>query len=80
MTDETVNMGTCSGCHQRIRWAYTPAGKAMPFDPDPVTAPDQGTYVLEGKHARKPEPLFDTVFHLTHYATCPKADDFRLKK
>lgn len=78
MTHETR---PCTGCGQPLIWAYTPNGKPMPLDPDPVP-PARGTYVVDGKHCRPSEPLTDppeTQHHMNHWATCPRADDFKTK-
>ena len=75
----SAHLGRCAGCSQNIRWAYTPAGKRMPLDPDPVPA-GPGTFVLEGPRCRPSEPLLDppgTEHYMSHFATCPDAALFR---
>lgn len=69
----------CEGCGAMIVWAWTPAGKRMPLDPDPVAASDH-TWVIEGDRCRPSEPMFDppgTVHHQTHWVSCSERDRFR---
>ena len=58
--------GRCRSCQQKILWATTVAGKAIPFDDLELSGflSDDGT--VETVSA-------DTV----HFRTCPNADDFR---
>ncbi len=56
-------MATCKGCGKTIEWIRTPAGKQMPVDPGLVTV-----VLADGRVVRG---------HTPHWATCPKAQDFR---
>lgn len=78
MTTPTV----CTSCQAPMLMLRTPAGKAMPVDPEPS---DRGNVRITGMHAHvigKPEvraelrsagvPLFTS-----HFATCPNAASHR---
>lgn len=80
-------IATCKGCGQKIRWIITAAGKQMPVDPEPLAWDDveEGTLLIdqEGNVKRSDGNLFDDdgrAWFVTHFATCPKADDFRQPK
>jgi len=60
----------CKGCGADIIWIKTQSGKSMPVDAKPISG--------------YPAPLLSTVLvhemvkiHMSHFATCPKADKFR---
>lgn len=72
-------MSACRTCHQRIVWARTAAGKAIPLDPDPVPG---GNVVLVAGVATVLGPIagaysLDPPRHQSHFATCPQADSHR---
>lgn len=84
------NIGRCRGCGRAIIWLKTKAGRPMPCDPEPVKfrpmtrfGPDQGPekfMTMDGlvrRGVRDPEG--EMVGHVSHFATCPKADGFRRK-
>lgn len=52
----------CRSCHARIIWFKTDAGKNMPVDADTVEADDDE---------------LDLERHVSHFATCPQADQHR---
>lgn len=58
-----LDHGTCRGCGQGILWTVTANGKRMPLDPKPVSGMDD---LGEMRTVR-----------ISHFATCPKAPDFR---
>ncbi len=65
----------CRGCGRPIVWAETSAGKNVPLDPRAVVY----SVVMErGKRiAVKPTPgVFGEEFMVSHFNTCPKANDF----
>lgn len=76
----------CKGCGRLVRWIKTPAGKAMPCDPDPVLywqAAGGASRIVtangEVVSARLNGPL-DRVTgrgYISHFATCTKAEAFR---
>ncbi len=70
----------CNGCGAAILWRYTPAGKLMPLDAEPRAEYQQGTYlVTDEKNCLPANPIFDAgrEVHMNHWATCPKAKDFK---
>jgi len=71
----------CRGCGKEILWRETPSGALMPLDPEQSSGTGHGQYILEGETNCRPyEPLFDpseTPRHMNHWATCPKAEEFR---
>jgi hypothetical protein len=75
-------MATCKKCGARIRFIKTRRGKYMPVDPERVTVDDADTGTLlisdEGEVVRVgfEETEVQDGF-VSHFATCPNADDFR---
>lgn len=80
-------MAMCKGCGATIFWIRTRAGMNMPVNPEPVfVAVDDGSDVFvtdEGEVIRGREvPTNDgsaEVAFVSHWATCPAADQFRRK-
>lgn len=75
--------GTCKGCDAPIHWAQVVGGKRVPIDPDPV---DNGNLVLvslapgerrEVRYLRRGEDAGDAPRYVSHFATCPQAEQFR---
>jgi len=56
----------CQGCGIYIEWIKTKAGKNMPVDPAGVTV-----ITADGRTVRG---------FIPHWATCPKANQFKNKK
>lgn len=52
----------CKSCRARIVWLKTVTGKNMPVDADTVEADDE---------------TFDSSRHVSHFATCPDANQHR---
>ena len=74
----------CRACGAPMRWVKTRTGKALPLDPEPVA---NGTIVLMPitevavtirRGWDDPDPL--TPRYVSHFATCPAADQFRTTK
>jgi len=63
--------GQCRGCGAAILWIQTPAGKRTPIDAIPLTG---WAYSAEWGAWRLIE------VHVSHFATCPQAEQFRKKK
>jgi hypothetical protein len=61
-------MATCKGCGAEIIWTYTEAGKRIPLDAKP-----EKRFVWE--NVPDQYRLKDT--YVSHFATCPKAAEFR---
>lgn len=76
----------CRGCRAAIRWAFTESGKRICLDFDPVP---NGTIVLDETErcptarvltSAKLQKLRDAgtkLFYRAHFASCPKAAEFR---
>ena len=63
---------TCRGCGARIVWGLTKKnGKAVPMDPPEKRYVNVGTGTTAS-----PEVEIQRTW-LSHFATCPKRDDFR---
>ena len=67
----------CRSCEQFILWVWTPTGRRMPVDPEPV---ENGNLIIEyppnrGPQVRYVDPGLGT--HVSHFVTCPDADDHR---
>ena len=81
--------GKCRGCGAQIMFIKTAKGKTMPVDTNSVMfVPDlngKNLYVrpdgdvLRGCEARE-EDKDKHIGYISHFATCPKADDFRKTK
>lgn len=71
-------MSTCSTCGAPITWARTEKGdKSIPLDPAPAA---NGNLVLGDGGVRAHLPLFDPPDiprYVSHFATCPDADQHR---
>lgn len=84
-----MKKSTCRGCGAPIVWIRTAAGKSMPCDAEPVLykaregaagkiITGNGTVLsadIGGLAAFEP----DGVGHVSHFATCPAAEQFRRK-
>lgn len=84
-----MKKSTCRGCGAPIVWIRTAAGKSMPCDAQPVLykaregaagkiVTGNGTVLsadIGGLAAFEP----DGVGHVSHFATCPAAEQFRRK-
>lgn len=78
-----LHAAECRSCHAAVIWARTEAGKPMPIDAEP--RPDGNLIIvgtLEGSPLVKVDPpgLFDdpsTARYVSHFATCPNADEHR---
>ena len=70
----------CRGCGAGIIWTQTREGRRMPVDAKGL----DGFYLVHNEETTDggtvevdpPSAIFRTV-HLSHFVTCPKADDFR---
>lgn len=70
----------CASCKAPIRWAPTRNGYLIPLDPDPVAGgnlrlDDQGRALIVPKDRRDGASLY-----VSHFATCPYADQHRRRK
>lgn len=64
-----LELGKCRGCGAEIIWVTTANRKSMPVDAKPETRMVEigaGSGVFEAKKA-----------YVSHFATCPKAGEFR---
>jgi len=68
-------MAFCKGCNATIEWHKTAAGKPIPLDPDPHPQGnltfDSRLRVVVAEIGSKPK------MYRSHFATCPKAGEFR---
>lgn len=80
-------MSACSTCGAPIRWCVTEKGAAMPVDVAPAK---NGNLILRAVGSKTiaacVTPLLETPeeraapHFLSHFATCPSADQHRRKK
>jgi len=84
-------MSTCNGCGAPMVWAMTTTGRRIPLDaaasdqgPVPLEVED-GNLAPTGRTVdTRHGPTVEVEYvragagvHRTHFATCPKADEFR---
>lgn len=81
-------MSTCRSCGAVINWIETKKGKKMPVDPGDIEFDDAESgdvlvselgdvvYVKEGSKNEHPHQKY----YISHFATCPQADDWRKSK
>ena len=69
-------MGSCRRCPEPVLWVRTPAGKAMPVDPEPsadgnvaVRRDGRGAWLGRVVTAELPLLPYERL-HLPHFATC----------
>jgi hypothetical protein len=66
-----MNKGRCKGCGKDVLWSKTKEGKNVPLDPKaPVYR------VAEDLFGGEVALLERTGSYVSHFATCPKADNF----
>lgn len=70
--------GTCRGCSARMEWVKSADGKNVPLDPEPH--PDGNIVIDDEGVALYAERGSFPVMYLSHFATCPRADEFRRKR
>lgn len=68
-----MNTSRCKSCNQEIIWAVTPKGKNTPLDAKKVKI----AQVMDMGGILKIEEAHEG--HLSHWATCPNADEHRRK-
>jgi hypothetical protein len=83
----TLRSHPCRGCGSPIVWAFTTNGKLAPFDA--ISDNAEGGFALEESPFpdTPPTAVFvpsyirqkGTPYFVSHFATCPAADDFRHK-
>lgn len=73
----------CRGCGAQIKFIKTSRGKWMPVDPEPIHASDvrEGDYLI-GEDGELFKILGESdqendFGYVPHFATCPKADEFK---
>ena len=66
----------CKGCGKQIIWGKTGQGKMIPLDPKPPV------YVVSQNLNNPNEWFAERHMHaaVSHFATCPKANDFSASK
>ena len=76
-------MSRCRSCGAEIKWIKMRSGKSMPVDPELYTfakfseTPD--TFITSSGETVKGIPAIIMKGYIPHWATCPKADEFRRK-
>lgn len=74
-----MKTSTCRGCGAKIKWIQMTTGKWMPCDPELVEGKDligNDTLITEDGMLFKYD-LDDVDGYVPHWATCPKAGEFR---
>lgn len=66
-------MSQCRGCGAEILWAATQTGKRIPLD----TKSEKRFVVRSLARGTDPTVVVLADTYVSHFATCPKAKDFR---
>lgn len=76
MSDRLPVTAPCSTCGAPVHWGVTASGRRMPLDPGPD---EGGDLVLEDGRFVAFEPLLhgDVPRYVSHFATCPDAEQHR---
>lgn len=73
-------MSRCRSCNAEIIWAVTEKGKRVPLDAEPAERPS-GLFRIEPQPRPGTELLAVSVsgqkVYLSHFVTCPNADQHR---
>ncbi len=77
-------MSNCRSCNADILWARTERGSRMPLDAEPVDSTGRNLFVLRDKSSSE-GPLAIAAWglahtephYVSHFATCPNADQHR---
>lgn len=69
----------CRSCGAAVRWVKTEHGKRMPLDAAPAAPDARGLFVIRDDTAiAVPALAFpDEPNYVSHFATCPDADEWR---
>lgn len=75
-------MSDCKSCGAPILWAKTIKGRLIPLDPDPspkgnIVIGEAGTALVFNSPAAIAPRLEGEPRYLSHFATCPNADQHR---
>lgn len=76
-------VGDCRSCENKILWLMTTKGKLIPLNACPVR---DGNMVIENHGSGLLAVAFQPLIHgshqryVSHFATCPDADDWRKSK
>lgn len=77
-----MKLAQCRSCDAPVIWVVTTNGKRMPVDADPVVAA-RGFRLDDEVEGEVPlatftqTPAQDERLYLSHFATCPNADQHR---
>lgn len=84
-----MQVDRCRSCSAPVIWARTANGKTIPIDEDEIPTAVKGAYVLEEPadpreapsaiyYSKAPLELrLANGLHLSHWASCPNADQHR---
>ena len=74
-------MANCKGCGAEVKWITMPTGKNMICDAKLTQGAGEwkGVLVLDNGVIIQ-RPTSEIRGHVPHWATCPKAKDFKTKK
>jgi len=88
MSATTIETLRCDSCHAPIVWTITEGGNRMPCDAEPV--PGGNVRIIPAGNGRPAQaritpngmidlfdPDDDGVRHVSHFATCPDANEWR---
>lgn len=72
-------MSVCKGCGKEIVWAVSETGRKIPLDPRaPVYSVKGGECSLQKNGTNVMGEVIS--YYVSHFATCPKANDFSASK
>jgi len=80
-------MSNCRSCGATIKWIKLESGKSMPVDPDITESLEVGDIFVTENGATVKVTLDNLreleegpMGYISHFSTCPQADDWRKKK
>lgn len=74
MPDPRPGYARCKGCGKEILWAVDAQGTRHPLDTTPPT------YVIVGAHKDGTPMVVRSSGYVSHFATCPQANEFSRRK
>jgi hypothetical protein len=75
--ETAMSVPSCRSCGAEIRWEKNGNGKLVPLDPEPT--PNGNLSIVDGV-VIVADPDAPPPHYVTHFATCPHADQWRKRR